>query len=147
MKVRFYLTSGIMRTRFMPSVHLEQVLTMLILGGVPVKKVTASLPGFDEFTKSDFANYMKTLRGPYSQEEFAGILKTDTSVVYNWEAGESRPRPSFLRAAILHYKAWALQLELPMAARHANENRAQKKRLTTPNEPAKKALTYPEPES
>lgn len=96
---------------------------------MPAPKST-QLPLFDSFPDADMANYMKTLRGPYSQTEFAGILGTDPSVVNNWEQAASRPSPRFLRAALEHYKNWAIQIDLPFTARQAVAAAGLKKHLT-----------------
>lgn len=90
------------------------------------------LPFFLDFTTTESANYMKTLRGPYSQAEFAGVLGTDASVVDNWERGVSRPRPGHMRAALEHYQRWAIQQELPSVARAAMDAAGIKKSLTRP---------------
>ena len=97
---------------------------------MPTPKST-KLPLFSEYTTDQMANYMKTLRGPYSQTEFAGILGTDPSVVNNWEQQVSRPSPKFLRLALEHYRSWAIQMELPVAAQQAARAAGIKKHLTT----------------
>lgn len=94
------------------------------------KPRSTQLPLFEAYPDQEMAKYMKTLRGPYSQTEFAGILSTDPSVVNNWEQGVSRPSPRFLRAALEHYRAWAIQMDLPFAAREAERAAGIKKSLT-----------------
>lgn len=99
---------------------------------------TTQLPLFADYTTADMSKYMKTLRGPFSQQEFAGVLETDASVVDNWERGISRPSPRLLRAALQHYARWAIQEQLPFAARQAEHAAGIKKHLTTLQTPDKK---------
>ena len=99
---------------------------------------TTQLPLFTDYSLEDMAKYMKTLRGPYSQQEFAGEIQTDASVVDNWERGVSRPSPRLLRAALQHYARWAIQEQLPFAARQAEHAAGIKKHLTTLQTPDKK---------
>lgn|SRR5574337_1074430 len=101
------------------------------------------LPLFERFSNDERANYMKTLRGPYSQAEFAGILQTDPSVVDNWERGTTRPRANMMRKALEHYKHWAIQLELPRAASLAASAAHIKKHLTSPPSQSKQGKPYP----
>lgn len=100
-----------------------------------MKRKMQQLPLFSDFTLDQTANYMKTLRGPYSQAEFAGVLGTDPSVVDNWERGISRPRPAHLRAALEHYQRWALQQDLPGVALAAMDAAGIKKSLTRAPKP------------
>jgi len=101
-----------------------------------MKNKMQQLPLFSDFTQDQTAKYMKTLRGPYSQSEFAGLLETDSSVVDNWERGISKPRSSHMRAALEHYKSWAILAELPAVARAAMDAAGIKKSLTRAPEPA-----------
>ena len=89
-----------------------------------------TLPGFDAFSEQEMCNYAKTLRGPYSQAEFAGILGVDSSAVDNWEHGRSRPQPRMIRRMLEHYQSWAIQLRLPEAANQAMKAAGIKKHLT-----------------
>lgn len=97
-----------------------------------MKTSAPALPEFDEFSHEEMSNYVKTLRGPYSQVELAHILKVDPSAVDNWEHGRARPQPRMIRRMLQHYRDWALQQELCFAASHAASAAGIKKDLTTP---------------
>lgn len=97
-----------------------------------MKTEQGTLPGFDAFSSQEMCNYVKTLRGPYSQAELAGILEVDASAVDNWEHGRSRPQPRMIRRMLEHYQRWAVQMQLPIAANMAMRAAGIKKPLTHP---------------
>lgn len=107
-----------------------------------MKTQTPALPGFQDYSHEEMSNYVKTLRGPYSQVEFAGIIQVDASAVDNWEHGRSRPQPRMIRRMLQHYRNWAIQQALPFAATHAESAAGIKKHLTTPKPDATSEKTY-----